>query len=84
MPYLCDIPHAITIAAEPPYTELVDYLSLHQDHIPRVLDTLRYIDNAVLAPRIRASTTVSVGLMDASARPRRCTRPTTRSRHRNA
>ena len=52
MPYMCDIPHAITIAAEPPYTELVDFLSLHQEHIPTVLDTLRYVDNAVLAPRI--------------------------------
>jgi cephalosporin-C deacetylase len=69
MPYLCDIPHAISIAAEPPYTELVDYLSHHQEHIPRVLDTLRYIDNAVLAARIRASTTVSVGLMDACCPP---------------
>ena len=35
----------------------------------RVLDTLRYVDNAVLAPRIRASTTVSVGLMDACCPP---------------
>ena len=69
MPYLCDIPHAITMAAEPPYTELVGFLSSHNEHIPRVLDTLRYIDNAVLAPRIRATTTVSVGLMDACCPP---------------
>jgi cephalosporin-C deacetylase len=69
MPYLCDIPHAIAIAAEPPYTELVAFLSHHQAHIPRVLDTLRYVDNAVLAARIRASTTVSVGLMDACCPP---------------
>ena len=41
----------------------------HNEHIPRVLDTLRYIDNAVLAPRIRATTTVSVGLMDACCPP---------------
>ncbi|HEY3766813.1 MAG TPA: acetylxylan esterase [Gaiellales bacterium] len=69
MPYLCDIPHAITIAAEPPYTELVEFLAQHQEHIPRVLDTLRYVDNAVLAQRIRASTTVSVGLMDGCCPP---------------
>jgi cephalosporin-C deacetylase len=69
MPYLCDIPHAITVAAEPPYTELVAFLASHNEHIPRVLDTLRYIDNAVLAPRIRATTTVSVGLMDACCPP---------------
>jgi cephalosporin-C deacetylase len=69
MPYLCDIPHAITTAAEPPYTELAGFLASHHEHIPRVLDTLRYIDNAVLAPRIRATTTVSVGLMDACCPP---------------
>jgi cephalosporin-C deacetylase len=69
MPYLCDIAHAIEIAAEPPYTELVEFLARHQKHIPRVLDTVRYVDNAVLAPRIRASTTVSVGLMDACCPP---------------
>ena len=69
MPYMCDIPHAVTIADEAPYTELVDFLSLHQEHIPTVLDTLRYVDKAVLAPRIRASTTVSVGLMDACCPP---------------
>jgi cephalosporin-C deacetylase len=69
MPYLCDIPHAIAIADEPPYTELVEFLAQHQEHIPRVLDTLRYVDNAVLGPRIRASTTVSVGLMDACCPP---------------
>jgi cephalosporin-C deacetylase len=69
MPYLCDIPHAIAIAAEEPYTELVAFLAQHQEHIPRALDTLRYIDNAVLASRIRARTTVSVGLMDGCCPP---------------
>jgi cephalosporin-C deacetylase len=69
MPFMCDIPHAISIAAEPPYTELVDYLSVNQEHIPTVLDTLRYVDNAVLSPRIRASTTVTAGLMDGCCPP---------------
>jgi cephalosporin-C deacetylase len=69
MPYLCDIEHAITVAPEPPYTELVDYLSQHHEHIATALRTLSYIDNAVLAPRIRARTTVSVGLMDTTCPP---------------
>jgi cephalosporin-C deacetylase len=69
MPYLCDIPHAITIAADPPYTELVEFLGNHPEHVARVLDTLRYVDNAVLAGRIRARTTVSVGLMDGCCPP---------------
>ena len=69
MPYLCDIEHAITLAPDRPYTELVDYLAQHHEHVPTVLRTLSYIDNAVLAPRIRARTTVSVGLMDTICPP---------------
>ena len=41
----------------------------HHEHIPTVLRTLSYVDNAVLAPRIRARTTVSVGLMDTICPP---------------
>jgi len=69
MPYLCDIEHAITLAPDRPYTELVDYLAQHHEHVATVLRTLSYVDNAVLAPRIRARTTVSVGLMDTICPP---------------
>jgi cephalosporin-C deacetylase len=69
MPYLCDIEHAITLAPDRPYTELVDYLAQHHDQVATVLRTLSYVDNAVLAARIRARTTVSVGLMDTICPP---------------
>jgi cephalosporin-C deacetylase len=64
MPYLADIEHAITLTSERPYTELVDYLAQHHDQVATVLRTVSYVDNAVLAPRITARSSVSVGLMD--------------------
>ena len=69
MPYLSDIENAIMVAPEPPYTELVDYLAQHHDQVATVHRTLSYVDNAVLAPRIKARTTVSVGLMDTVCPP---------------
>ena len=69
MPYLSDIEHAITLAPDRPYTELVDYLAQHHDQVATVLRTLSYVDNAVLASRIKARTTVSVGLMDTICPP---------------
>jgi cephalosporin-C deacetylase len=69
MPYLCDIEHAITVSPEEPYTELVDYLAQHHEHVDTAFRTLSYIDNAVLAPRITARCTVSVGLMDTVCPP---------------
>jgi cephalosporin-C deacetylase len=64
MPYLCDIERASLIAAEPPSTELTRYLALHPERRERLLETLRHVDCALLAPRIRARCIVSVGLMD--------------------
>jgi cephalosporin-C deacetylase len=69
MPYLSDIEHAITLAPDRPYTELVDYLAQHHDQVATVLRTLSYVDNAVLAARIRARSTLSVGLMDTICPP---------------
>jgi cephalosporin-C deacetylase len=69
MPYLADIEHAITLAPERPYTELVDYLAQHHDQIATVLRTVSYVDNAVLAPRISARCSLTVGLMDAICPP---------------
>jgi cephalosporin-C deacetylase len=69
MPYLADIEHAITLTSERPYSELVDYLAQHHEHLATALRTLSYIDNAVLAPRITARCSVSVGLMDAICPP---------------
>ncbi len=69
MPYLADIEHAITLTGESPYSEPVDYLAQHHEHLGTALRTLSYVDNAVLAPRITARCSVSVGLMDAICPP---------------
>jgi cephalosporin-C deacetylase len=64
VPFLCDIQRAITLAPNPPYTEIPEFLAENVELVPRALDTLRYIDCALLARRITAATLVSVGLMD--------------------
>ena len=64
VPFLCDIQRAITLAPHAPYTEIPEFLAENVELVPQALDTLRYIDCALLARRITASTLVSVGLMD--------------------
>ena len=64
MPYLCDIERGAQIAPEAPYTELTRYLALHPERHDEIVGTLRHVDCALLAPRIRARCIVSVGLMD--------------------
>jgi cephalosporin-C deacetylase len=64
VPFLCDIQRAITLAPHPPYTEIPEFLAENVALVPQALDTLRYIDCALLARRITAATLVSVGLMD--------------------
>jgi cephalosporin-C deacetylase len=64
VPFLCDIQRAITLAPRAPYTEVPEFLSRQVDLIPAVLDTLRYVDCALLARRITARCLLSVGLMD--------------------
>jgi cephalosporin-C deacetylase len=64
VPFLCDIQRAITLAPQGPYPEIPDFLAENVALIDAALDTLRYIDCALLARRITAPTLVSVGLMD--------------------
>ena len=64
VPFLCDIRRAITLTGEYPYAEVADFLANHLDLADTALDTLRYVDNALLASRITAETSVVVGLMD--------------------
>ena len=52
------------VALDPPYTELVRFLAVHPELEAAARRTLSYVDNAVLASRIRAKTLVSVGLRD--------------------
>ena len=69
VPFLCDIQRAITLAPEAPYTEVSEFLAHHLDLIPAALDTLRYVDCALLARRITARCLLSAGLMDTICPP---------------
>ena len=69
VPFLCDIQRAITLAPRAPYTEIPEFLAENVTLIEPALNTLRYIDCALLARRISAATLVSVGLMDGICPP---------------
>ena len=47
-----------------PYREVADFLAHQVDLVPQALDTLRYVDAALLARRIPTTCLLSVGLMD--------------------
>ncbi len=69
VPFLCDIERALDIAIDPPYTEVVEFLALHPQLDAAARRTLRHVDNALLATRIRARTLVSAGLRDTICPP---------------
>jgi cephalosporin-C deacetylase len=69
VPFLCDIERGMDVAIDPPYTELVTFLSVNPELETAARRTLGYVDNAVLASRIRATTLVSVGLRDTITPP---------------
>ncbi len=64
VPFLCDIQRAVTLTPATPYAEIAQFLAHHVDLEERALETLRYIDCALLARRITADCLLSVGLMD--------------------
>lgn len=64
VPFLCDIQRAVGLTEARPYGEIAEFLSRHSDLVPAALDTLRYIDCALLARRVRADCLFAVGLMD--------------------
>ena len=69
VPFLCDIRRAITLAPHAPYTEIPEFLAENVALIDTALNTLRYIDCALLARRITAASLLSVGLMDVICPP---------------
>jgi cephalosporin-C deacetylase len=69
VPFLCDIQRGMDVAFDPPYTELVTYLAMHPDLEERARLTLRHVDNALLAARIRARTLIAVALRDTITPP---------------
>jgi cephalosporin-C deacetylase len=64
VPFLCHYRRATEITASHPYEEISKYLAVHRDHEEQVFRTLGYFDGVNFAPRIRARTLVSIGLMD--------------------
>jgi cephalosporin-C deacetylase len=69
VPFLCDIQRGITLAPDKPYTEVPEFLAQNTDLVPAALDTLRYVDCALLARRITARCLLSTGLMDTVCPP---------------
>ena len=69
MPFMCDIQRAITLAPQAPYAEIPEFLAENTDLVEPSLNTLRYVDCALLASRITAPTLMSVGLMDGICPP---------------
>ncbi len=64
IPFLCDIGRAVTLTGKMPYAEIAEFLAQHVGLVPVALETLRYVDCALLARRITADCLLSVGLMD--------------------
>lgn len=64
LPFLCDIQRAVTITDAKPYTEIAQFLAQHIELVDTALNTLRYVDCALLARRITADCLLSAGLMD--------------------
>jgi cephalosporin-C deacetylase len=69
MPFLCDIQRGITTAPDMPYAEVAEFLAQQVDREATALDTLRYVDCALLGRWITAPSLLSVGLMDTICPP---------------
>ncbi|WP_019546336.1 acetylxylan esterase [Streptomyces sulphureus] len=64
-PFLCHIRRGAETAFQGPYTEIAEFLGIHQGMPPEtVLGTLDYFDGVHFAPRATAPALFSVGLMD--------------------
>jgi cephalosporin-C deacetylase len=69
VPFLCDIQRGITLTGAAPYSEIPEFLAHNTALADAALDTLRYIDCALLARRITAECLLSTGLMDMTCPP---------------
>jgi len=69
MPFLSDLPRAITLLDRDPYAEVARYLKAHRDHVDQALATLAYFDVAILGRAATAPAIFSVGLMDETTPP---------------
>lgn len=64
VPFLCDFPRALQMAAQNPYLEILRYLAQHRDHKAQVMQTLAYFDGVNFARTAKAKAFFSVALMD--------------------
>lgn len=64
VPFLCDFPRAVRVAARDPYCEIVRYLAQHRNNAAQVFETLRYFDGVNFARQSSAAALFSVAVMD--------------------
>lgn len=64
VPFLCDFPRALQMAAQNPYLEVVRYLAQHRGQKAQVMETLAYFDGVNFARNAKAKALFSVALMD--------------------
>ena len=64
VPFLCHFRRATELEDLYPYKEIGDYCHIHRDKVDVVFKTLSYFDGVNFAPRAKAKTLFSVGLMD--------------------
>jgi cephalosporin-C deacetylase len=64
VPFLCHYRRATELEDLYPYKEIGDYCHVHRDKVDIVFNTLSYFDGVNFAPRAKAKTLFSVGLMD--------------------
>ncbi|MET7865228.1 acetylxylan esterase [Micromonospora taraxaci] len=72
VPFLCDFPRAVRVAAQGPYGEVAEYLALYRDRSSQVFRTLSYVDAAVLASNATAPALFSIAMMDRTCPPSTC------------
>jgi len=69
VPFLCDFQRGMTLTDSYPYHEIPEFLAQNTAVADAALDTLRYVDCALLARRITARCLLSTGLMDQTCPP---------------
>jgi cephalosporin-C deacetylase len=69
VPFLCHYRRATEIIDTHPYGEISKYLTVHREKVEQVFTTLAYFDGVNFAPRIKAHSLYSVGLMDTICPP---------------
>lgn len=69
-PLMCDLQRVIEITDEPPYGEIVTFLSVHREAEAAVRRTLSYVDGVSFARRATAPLHLGTGLRDTVCPPR--------------